>query len=158
MNAAHFHLAFVHLPIIAVPLIAALLAIGMWKQFSEVKRIALVASVLISIAAIPIYLSGDSAEEIVEDISGVNRDTIEEHEDAATVSLILVLVTGAVSAVTLFGLQKGKSWGARGLAIVLLSALITSGSFALTAYQGGLIRHPEIDKTPVKSEGPAHER
>ena len=76
--------------------------------------------------------------------SGISNDAIEDHEEAAEVSLILVEILGALTlGAWLFERLKRPApsaiwWGifAFGIAILVF--------FVRTAHLGGLIRHDEI--------------
>ena len=73
MNEAHLHLTFNHLPLIA-PIIALLIMIGGILLKSEViKRTAYAIFILGAIMTIPAFVSGEGAEEIAEELQGVDR-------------------------------------------------------------------------------------
>ena len=87
MNWAQVHLWLNHLPVLGtlfglVLLIAALL----WKN-EDWKRLSLIVFVIIGLIAIGTYLTGEPAEEVVEDVPGVSEAAIEPHEESALWSL-----------------------------------------------------------------------
>ncbi len=53
--------------------------------------------VFLALVTVPVYLSGEPAEEIVEDLAGVPHAFIEEHEEIAKVTLIATEVIGALA-------------------------------------------------------------
>jgi small-conductance mechanosensitive channel len=63
----------------------------------ELARVSLGVLVIVALLAIPAYLTGERAEEIIEDLPGVSDATIEEHEDAATFAFAGVLAVGALA-------------------------------------------------------------
>lgn len=145
MNPAQLHLALNHVPILIVPTALALLLVGLLRRSRELTTVALVLAVLASLAVLPVYFSGEGAEELVEDRPGVVHATIEEHEDAGKFALIALLATGVVAALAL-AIGRGETTG-RGrlllLAVLVVGAWASAVGFR-TGHLGGLIRHPEI--------------
>jgi hypothetical protein len=99
--------------------------------------------VLAALVALPAFLVGEGAEELVEHLSGISEDVIEEHEEAATVAFWLTNLVGALSAVTLVGLWRVAGWVRWMKTLVTIAAVIASTSLFYAAYEGGKIRHPE---------------
>ena len=101
--------------------------------------------IISSIGAGIAYSTGEAAEETVENIAGLSKNLIEQHEDSAVIALISLIVLGVASVVGLF-LTSRKSQFTRAVAVVvLLVSLITFGLVARTGYLGGQIRHTEIN-------------
>ena len=93
------------------------------------------------------YLTGEAAEETVENIQGVIEANIETHEEFALFALISLIILGVASIVGLF-LTIRKSPLTRTTAFVILFiSLISFGLVARTGYLGGQIRHTEINAT-----------
>ena len=108
---------------------------------------------LAGLLAVPVYLSGNAAEENVEDLPGVSHDVLEEHEDAGLFGLIAGIAAGLLGAVGLV-LSRGTRTVARWVGIsTLVIALWASAVFVRVAYLGGMIRHSEI--RPGAAAGPA---
>jgi uncharacterized membrane protein len=143
MNGAHLHLILNHIPVVGVLLLLPLLIWAIRRQSLELIRFALAAFVGIAVAALVVYLTGEPAEEVVEHLPGIAEPSVEAHEGAAVVSLVLA---GALGVLGLFGL-----WQVRGVATAprwlgwasLAGAVLVAISMAWTANLGGLIRHPE---------------
>ena len=95
---------------------------------------------------------GEGAEELVEGLQGVAEAAIEEHEEAAEVTLWTAIALGAVS---LFGIfvpaARGRLAGHTRRAAVGL-AVLTFVAAGWTANLGGLIRHPEISESLSSSD------
>jgi hypothetical protein len=47
------------------------------------KRISLGIFIIVALLAIPAYLTGEPTEELVENLPGVSKSSIEQHEEAA---------------------------------------------------------------------------
>jgi uncharacterized membrane protein len=143
MNAAHLHIALVHFPVVLSPVALVVLLVGMRLRNRSVEGVALSMLVLAALVALPAFLVGEGAEELVEHLSGISEDVIEEHEEAATVAFWLTNLVGALSAVTLVGLWRVAGWVRWMKTLVTIAAVIASTSLFYAAYEGGKIRHPE---------------
>lgn len=144
MNGAHLHLLFNHIPITGIAIGFLLLLFAIVRGSDVLKRGALVILVAAALLTIPLYLSGEPAEEVVERLPGVSKQLIEAHESAAKIALALSELTGIAALIGLV-ISRGSKVVAKPLALVaLLLALGTSGVVAWTANLGGQIRHTEI--------------
>ena len=152
MNTAHFHLVLVHIPIVLTPLAAAILLLNLWRATEAVQKTALMILFVSALSAGAAYLTGEGAEEIVEHLPGILERNIENHEEAAEVSLWLCIVTGLLSAVAVFCFSAAKRFFLLPLATAL--ACFTSISLTYTAYLGGQIRHPEAYDAATSSAQP----
>jgi hypothetical protein len=145
MNAAQLHLALTHLPVVTALLAVATLAIGAVLRSAATRRFGLVLLVVAGLTAIPTQMSGEGAEEIVEDRPGVSEALIERHEEAAGVALALALLGGALAAGTLFAEWLGRERAAQVLFAVALGMSVADAAvLAWVAHLGGEIRHDEI--------------
>ena len=145
MDAVHIHLLLNHIPVIGTIFAVPLFAYALLRKSDELKRLALIILVFAAIVAIPVYLTGEPAEEAVEKLAGVSHTIIEEHEDAAKISMIFLMMTGALSLVGLFLMRTKKAFAAGWFVLIsLLFSVITAGLMARTANLGGQIRHSEI--------------
>jgi uncharacterized membrane protein len=154
MNQTHLHLLITHLPIFGSILGAVVLAYGLWTKSNHTRIAAYTVFIISSIGAGIAYLTGEAAEEKVEDIQGVAKKMIEEHEEFALIALVSLIILGLASIVGLFltirkpPLAKTISW------VILLISLISFGLVAWTGYMGGQIRHTEINSnTTIQVQG-----
>ena len=143
MSATHLHLILNHLPILGVPFGIALLTAGVLRHSTELKKAALVTFALASVLLVPVFLSGEPAEETVERLPGVSESYIENHEEMAELSLSLTTLLGIASVLTLIGWRGRELPGGAEAALLVLS-LLSATSLALTGAAGGAIRHSEI--------------
>lgn len=144
MDATHVHLLLNHFPIIGSLLGVGVMAYGYFTSSEQVKRAALWTWAAMAVVAIPVFLTGEPAEESVEGIASVSEALIEEHEEAAEFAIWLMEALGLLSLATLvIGWGKDNLSRPMVLAATVLS-LATFGAMARTGYLGGQIRHSEI--------------
>jgi uncharacterized membrane protein len=144
MDGAHLHLMLNHIPLLGTIFGLPVLIAGLVLKNHVLRNAGLIILVMAAIFAIPVYLTGEPAEEIVEHLPGVGHDFIERHEDSAMAALIAAIVTGVISLIAL-----GFSWAGRTAvttvaAVTIVSAMVTAGLMGRTANLGGEIRHTEI--------------
>lgn len=147
MNAAHLHIILVHLPIVLIPTGAIILTLSLLKRSSAGVSIALLLLVCATILAVPPFLLGEGAEEIVEDLPGISEDVIEEHEEAADIAFWLTIATGLLGAGSLTARRMGKPTSNSLALATVLASYAASTALLYTANQGGKIRHPEAYAT-----------
>ena len=151
MDILHLHLLLNHLPIVGVPIGAAMLAWGLWRRERAVQRATLGLLVIVGALAVPVFLTGEPAEERVENLAGVSEETIGRHEDVATSTMIMTGLLALVAAGGLVVSRRGRPLP-RGLVLATLAgALIASSMLAATGFLGGQIRHTEIGASGAPS-------
>ena len=144
MNQVHLHLLITHLPVFGAILGALVLGYGLWSKSDHTKIAAYLLFILSAIGAGIAYITGEGAEEAVEDLPGVSEAIIKQHEQFATYALISLITLGAVSLITLIMTYKKSSWSKSFSMITLMISLISFALVAQTGYLGGQIRHTEI--------------
>lgn len=152
MNAAQIHLALNHAPLFLSLIGGGILLLGMIKKNESFKNLSLYFLIVAAVFTIPVFLTGEGTEELVEHLPGVNENAIEEHEEMAKISLIIISIMGGLALVGLFVRNKASMIRILFSGLVLLSL----GSFvtmAQTAHLGGLIRHTEIQNGATSNEG-----
>ncbi|NOQ71726.1 MAG: hypothetical protein GQ574_06990 [Crocinitomix sp.] len=144
MNGAHFHLIVNHLPIVGVIIGTLVMITGFLLRKNQIKQTALGINIFSAITGVAAFLTGEAGEEVVEDLSGISETLIHIHEEYAETFLILSIILGVVSIITLFLSIKNHKLTKYGfLAALLLSiSLIVVGK--VTGTSGGEISHPEI--------------
>lgn len=146
MDAVYFHLAMNHFPVIASIFGLVILGYGVMRRNDPLTSTGLVIMIVTGLVAIPVYLTGEPAEEVVEGLPGVIETFIESHEDFAKFALTSAIVSGAVSLVALlFSRARFESTVGRVLVWAsLFLTIMTVGTMGWTAKLGGVIRHTEI--------------
>ncbi|MBL7932689.1 MAG: hypothetical protein JNL60_12345 [Bacteroidia bacterium] len=154
MNTAHLHLLLNHTPIIGVFIGTLILIAGfIFSGHPVVKKISLTVIIFAALFSVPAYLSGESAEEVVERLPGVTEAQIEDHEDSGKVFLIFSGILGLFSLFTLISDVRSKNTKFLYIVVLILS-IITFGLGIQTGLSGGKVRHTEIrsDYSPQNQE------
>ena len=158
MNAAHLHLITNHFPVVGTFIAFLVLLLGWAGKKSAVQKTALLLFVFIGLVSIPVFVSGNGAEEIMEKFPGISEQAIEEHEESAVVTLIFVelLAVAALMGFALFGRRENLPGGF--LLTVVVLTIVAGILTANTSNLGGKIRHPqEMGGTLPSSGGPESE-
>lgn len=159
MTPAHFHIAASHIPIVAVPLLLFLLIAGMTFKKRDLQWTALIGLILVALATIPIFLSGEEAEELVEHLPNISEELVESHESSGKLAFILVLITGGISAGSLLFSKLRMSWAPYLISATLVAGLASTGALVWAGNQGGKIEHLHvIDDTSSKSSVKSYEK
>ena len=144
MDSTHVHLILNHFPIVGTLIGTLFLLFGVWKKNNSIQQISLATIFLMALFSIPVFLTGEPAEESVEKLPGVIKSLIEEHEEASQIAFWVMMVAGLFSLVG-FAMQFMQNKMAKTFVMVtLLMSIITSGLMARAGYLGGQIRHSEI--------------
>lgn len=144
MDQVHIHLLITHLPIFGSILGGLVLAHGIWSKSDQTKIAAYNVLIISTVGAAIAYLTGEGAEEAVENIQGVAKSMIEQHEEFALFALVGLIVVGVVSIIGLYFTIKKSSLAKTIAILTLVVAIISFGLVARTGYLGGQIRHTEI--------------
>lgn len=97
MDPLYVHLVLNHFPVIGTLIGIALLGLGFASRSDAVKRASLVILLGMAIMTIPVYLTGEPAEERVENAGGVSQPVIEEHEEAAKFAFAAMGFAGIIA-------------------------------------------------------------
>lgn len=150
MNFAHLHLVVNHISVVGIPLVLLFLSYGVIKNSLLLQNFSLAMLTFVSLCVLPAYFSGESAEEVVEHLPGVAESSINPHEEAAELSLILCLMTSAASVVALWFHKKVGMAQKINIGVICL-ALLAWGFLIYTANLGGKIRHSELRSDPAET-------
>jgi len=144
VNYPHLHLIINHVPILGSVFALLLVLWGMSRGSREVRRLALWVALIAGLSVYPAYFTGEEAHEQVEEFPGFDHDSTEEHEEAAELALVVLLVTAGAAAVTLFLGRGGRDEPGWARGVVLLGLMASTATVARAAWVGGEIRHEEI--------------
>jgi len=144
MSATHLHLLLNHVPVLGTIFGLCLLAFALWRRSEELKKTALGVFVIVTLLAVPVYLTGEPAEHAVENLPGVSEPLMEQHEETAEISFIGLVVVGVVALAGLAMFRRGKPVPVWFGLVMLTASLVVSGLMGWTANLGGQVRHSEI--------------
>lgn len=154
-DPTHIHLLINHLPLFGSFAGLVVLLYGIWKRSINTMNAAYLVLIIAAIGAGIAYLTGEPAEETVENLQGVSKDMLELHEEAGLYAVISFAILGfAALGGLILSMRKIASVKSVAL-IILLLGLVSFGIVARTAFIGGQIRHSEIrgDYQPVPQNG-----
>ena len=144
MNGAHWHLVVNHLPLI-FPIVGVIVMVtGLVSKSEAVKRTSFMIFIIGALAAIAAMNTGEGAEEVVEKISGVTENYIENHEETAETFALLSYILGGISLLGLGASFKQKSFSNIISIGTLIFAFVVLFFGKQTGTTGGEIRHTEI--------------
>ena len=152
MNFAHLHLILNHIPVVGIPVALAFLTYGIYVKNQASQRFALLVLVGLAAVVLPVYFTGEPAEEVVEHLPGVAESFIEAHEDAAMFSLILTLLSGATAFVAFWFQKDPKKSRVLNFGVMAIASLAVM-SLLYTANLGGKVRHTELRSASAAQVG-----
>ncbi len=149
MNSTHVHILLNHFPIIGTLIGTMLLLYGVWKKNKSIQNVSLITIFVMALIAIPVFLTGEPAEESVENLPGIVKSAIEEHEEAGEIAFWSMMITGVVSLMSIALLVLQNKTAKTFVMFSLLASIATSILMARAGYLGGQIRHSEINGSTV---------
>ena len=144
MDGTSVHLILNHAPVFFVLSGIPLFLYGYVRKQTLLTYLGLGFFVLAALFALPVYFSGEQAEETVEHLPGVLESLIKDHEEMAERALFFMEALG-LSAL-LGGASLYYQWAMKRFLLPVIMVLsVVAGAFIVqTAHLGGQIRHTEI--------------
>src|SRR5688572_30581760 len=144
MNQTHIHLMVTHLPIVGSLMGAIVLGYGLYSKSIGSQIAAYIVFLVSSVGAAISYLTGEAAEETVENIQGISERLVEDHEEFALIAFVSLIILGVLSLIGLV-LTMRKTHFTKSIALLIfVASIVCFGLMVWTGYLGGLIRHTEI--------------
>ena len=150
MDLTHIHLLLNHFPIVGTLIGGIVMLWGMAKHQKNLKTGAAAIVIAMTIMAIPVFLTGEPAEERVEHLPGISESMVEEHEEAGELAIWVMVAAGVASLAALVLQNKSSSKLAFTLATFL--TLLAFAAMARAGYYGGQIRHTELQTDQQASQ------
>jgi uncharacterized membrane protein len=145
MNATHFHLLLNHFPIIGTLIGTIIIIYGFITNDLKIKILSAYIITSMSLIAVPVYLTGEPAEETVEHINGISENSIELHEEAAEFAIVLMSITGALALINVIVSKQKPAHAHKIFFVLLVFSLFSFAAMAIVGYLGGKIRHTELN-------------
>jgi uncharacterized membrane protein len=121
-----------------------ILGYGLYFNEDKIIKLALVTFIVMALITIPIYLSGEEAEETMEQIVKSSEPYIEEHEEHAEMAIWLMGLLGFYALFNYYMVANKSKLAKTFTFVTLLISITTFGLFAQLGNLGGQIRHTEI--------------
>ncbi len=150
MDWPYAHLLINHFPIILTVAGAAAAVVGLWMRRRGLWLYAVATLTLAGLSIYPTFLTGDEAKDTFKRVNPwyIVRGSIDTHEEAAEVTLWVVLAVGVIAAYAWWrsvrrgGESQPPTWLR---ALVVVSSLVGLGFVTWTSLLGGEIVH----KSPI---------
>jgi hypothetical protein len=143
MNFPHLHLLTNHVPVLGSIFALALLAWALLRRDFGLVKTAVGGLVLIGLASIAVYFTGEPAEHAIRQLPDFSREYAHAHEEAAELATIAFGVVTLICAVLLWR-ARGRAMTRREGLVALFGAIVVSAMMGYAAFIGGRIRHTEI--------------
>jgi hypothetical protein len=121
------------------------------------KMVALGIIVFSTIVTIPAYVSGEEAEHRVENLPGMSKSIMEEHEESAELAFVLIEITGALAFISFLLNQTSHKLSVWSNRITWAGALVSIVLLVNVGRTGGQIRRPELREANVAAPMNEHE-
>lgn len=156
MNAAHLHLMANHFPLVGFVFSFLLLVLGLIRSNEGYSRAGFLVILVAGLFAVPTFLTGEPAEEIIEKLPRFSEQLVEAHEQAAELAIWLIGVTTFAAAAAFWSSLRKVGRSKLLLKVILALNLVSLILIGRTNQLGGQISHPEIrsDSAPGEDEAP----
>ncbi len=144
MNQTHIHLVLNHFPIVGSLIGTLLLLWGLISRNFQLQKTASVILLVMSVLAIPVFLTGEAAEHTVENIAGISNAAVEAHEDSAKISIWFMVASGFAALMALVMYWRKNLVFKTLFAATFFISIASFGAIAWTGYTGGQVRHTEL--------------
>jgi hypothetical protein len=139
MNAAAVHLLLNNFPPILNLAGLVVLVSGLASKSVALTRAAFAVLLCAALIAVPVFLSGKRAKEIVKEVQAVDVVAIEPHQEAALAAFAFLILEGVVCLVALAAKPRPAI-----TMVVVFIAVITTALVFFTSRLGVRIHHPEV--------------
>lgn len=137
MTWEHLHLVAHSFPTVLLVTGAVIGVLGWILHRPELERWALVALLVGGVFAIPAYVTGVVAADVVEQRTFIQPSIVQTHRFAATWAAVLILTAGVLAG---FALYESEDRRLRRFVIVV--GVVAAGAVGYAAYLGSQIVHP----------------
>ena len=152
MNATHIHLLINHVAVIGSFFGMVILIFALRSKSKSTFHAAYAVLIIAAMSAGIAYVTGESAEETVEGITGVSENSIDPHEESATYALVSFIALGLLAVVGIYISSAKEALQTKWGVFMLVFCLISFGIVARTALMGGKIRHTEVSGGAIQNQ------
>ncbi|MEO8099984.1 MAG: hypothetical protein ABI811_19955 [Acidobacteriota bacterium] len=144
MNLAHLHLLLNHFPTVGMVVGLALFLTALLWNSDHLKRVSLGVFLGIGLLAIPTYMTGNAAQEMLAKTPAASVPLIEAHQSWALLAFMIMEVTAFIAWLGLWQYRRKSHPSGWVLPAILILAGATFACMSVAANIGGEIMHPEI--------------
>src|SRR3954468_7792166 len=142
MNLAHLHLLLNHFPTVGMIMGLAIYVAALLMNSDHMKRTSLGVFLGLALIAMPTYMTGNAAQEILARNPGASVPLIEAHQSWALLAFIVMSFNGLFSWIGLYQYRRYEMTAGWVLPAILICSSLTFGLMAIAANLGGDIMHP----------------
>src|SRR5205085_5620880 len=106
MTLAHIHLLLNHWPIIGSFVGLGLFLVALAANSDDLKQTSLGFFAFLALLAIPTYMSGDVANEVLKTTTALPKDLVSTHQGAAMLALVSMEITGFAALIGLWRFSR----------------------------------------------------
>jgi uncharacterized membrane protein len=132
-----------HLPIYGSFLGTLVLIYGRVTKSHHTKMAAYFVLFIAALGGIVAFSTGEAAEETIENVQGISKNLIEEHEEFGNITFAVIIALGLASLTALLLTWKKSKLSNLISIIALMLSIVCVGMSSWTGYLGGQIRHTE---------------
>ncbi|MEA2988304.1 MAG: hypothetical protein QOG83_1015 [Alphaproteobacteria bacterium] len=141
---AHLHILVSVFPLVGLIFVLGFYVAGMITNNEAMKRFCLVLFVILGLAAIPTYYSGDHSMEVLSQNPKLSQDLMNSHFNWGVVALAALVATGLVALIALRRFRRAERVSDDTLHLVLGLALVSLGLMIVVGELGWEISHHEL--------------
>jgi len=140
------HLAANHAPLFLLASAAALILLGVIGKNDSFTRLGFFVVFLSGVTTIGVVYTGSAAQELVQELEGVDPSLIGNHEETAHQAALPCYVLSVIALVALLVCWKRANLSRAWLLVLpLLAAVgVVAALFVVAAHRGGHIIHAEL--------------
>ncbi|MBI4263144.1 MAG: hypothetical protein HY657_02105 [Acidobacteria bacterium] len=149
MTPTQVHLMLNHFSVIGSIFGVVLVVVAMVRNSRELVTLALATLLGVAMLSIPVYVTGEPAQEAIARQLGVPAEVVEQHAQAAEFAFFAIEWVGALAlaGLWLFRTEPPPRWF---LGLLLAGALVTAGVMVYTGNEGRQIRHPDLSTLTLR--------
>jgi uncharacterized membrane protein len=144
MNGAHLHLIVNHVSLFALVFGTLTFIASIVRRSAELRVLAVSLFLVTGIFAWVAVETGEKAEHVVKEMDAESKPQIEAHEQAADWALRSGILVAALAVANEWAARRKPRWSKALQWTLLVFAIHGCTVFAVTALQGGKIRHSEV--------------
>jgi uncharacterized membrane protein len=149
MSPVWMHLLVNHVSIVGTFIGLTIVIVGLFMKSSVVKNVGLIVFVATGLTVYGAFLTGEPAEEAIENLPGISEQVIHNHEEAARWSLTAMSAALVFCLLTLFYKPQNAVVRNAIMTAFLITSVVAYAVIIKTSHDGGLIRRQDLNPSPT---------